>query len=120
MIEVLRPFRGMPRPSLEALHPRNFRHIRTVKEPDTRDHAARAQGHWSVGPNGIDNPFALFLVPDKLLDFGVELDVLPQVELVGDPVEILQKRSQLGSPALRSRPKGLTFTFSVQPQKGLG
>ena len=87
-IGILWPPRRVPGPAFEGFRPGDVRNVRPIEEAHGRDHRAGTDRAGAVRPDHVDYPFARRFVPGQGFDLGLELDVLAQVEIVGDPVEV--------------------------------
>ena len=88
-VEFLRPPRRVPRGAGEGFGAGDGGEVRAAEKADGGDHRARADRAGAFWPDEVDLPFVGGVVPGQGFDLGLELDVAAQVELVGDPVEIL-------------------------------
>ena len=97
---LVRPARGVVPLALEALQALDLRHLRRRQAAGGHDAPLRGR----VSPRlGADRPAARRVVPDRLHDPRVELDVGPEVEAVGDVLQVAQDL-RLGRVALAPRP----------------
>ena len=95
---LMRPLPGMIAFAAKRLASLEVRDLRRGEAPDRGDEVG---GRQPVAPVGLDHPFAAGLVIAGTGHAGAELDVAPQVELVGDIIQIPQ---DLRLPGIAARP----------------